>query len=61
MIQLTKYIIEYSLTTPFDISTANISFSGNATYNSRRWWSGQMTLPHAIEFKPDGTECIQMK
>ena len=54
------YIIEYSLSTPFDISTANISFSGGTPKGTAITCAaegvGQMTLPHAIEFKPDGTK-----
>ena len=54
------YIIEYSLSTPFDISTANISFSGGTPKGTALTCAaegvGQMTLPHAIEFKPDGTK-----
>ena len=53
------YIIEYSLSTPFDISTANISFSGGTPKGTAITCAaegvGQMTLPHAIEFKSDGT------
>ena len=53
------YIIEYSLSTPFDISTATISFSGGKPKGTALTCPvegvGQMTLPHAIEFKPDGT------
>ena len=53
------YIIEYSLSTPFDISTATISFSGGTPKGTALTCPvegvGQMTLPHAIEFKPDGT------
>ena len=53
------YIIEYSLSTPFDISTATISFSGGKPKGTALTCAaegvGQMTLPHAIEFKPDGT------
>ena len=53
------YIIEYSLTTPFDISTATISFTGGTPKGTAITCAaegvGQMTLPHAIEFKPDGT------
>ena len=54
------YIIEYSLSTPFDISTATISFSGGTPKGTALTCAaegvGQMTLPHAIEFKPDGTK-----
>ena len=55
MIVSAVILIEYSLSTPFDISTATISFSTYITQISDK--------PHAIEFKPDGQECLllQMK
>ena len=54
------YLIEYSLSKPFDISTATISFSGGAPKGTPLTCDGagtadHMELPHAIEFKPDGT------
>ena len=53
------YLIEYSLTTPFDISTATISFTGGTPKGTALTCAaegvGQMTYPHAIEFNPDGT------
>ena len=53
------YIIEYSLSTPFDISTATISFTGGTPKGTALTCAaegvGQMTYPHAIEFNPDGT------
>ena len=54
------YIIEYSLSQPFDISTATISFSGGSPKGTPLTCDGaggsdQMELPHAVEFKPDGT------
>jgi outer membrane autotransporter protein len=54
------YMIEYSLSKPFDISTATISFSGGSPKGTPLDCDGaggddQMELPHAIEFKPDGT------
>ena len=54
------YIIEYSLSKPFDISTATISFSGGSPKGTPLTCDGagaadQMELPHAVEFKPDGT------
>ena len=53
------YMIEYSLSTPFDISTATISFSGGSPKGTPLTCDAegvdQMELPHAIEFKPDGT------
>ena len=48
------YVVQYSLSTPFDISTATRSFSdGDGTQLT---CSTNMKLPHAIEFKPDGTK-----
>ncbi len=53
------YIIEYSLSTPFDISTATISFTGGTPKGTALTCAaegvGQMTLPHAIEFNTDGS------
>ena len=53
------YIIEYSLSKPFDISTATISFTGGSPKGTALTCDAegvdQMQLPHAIEFKPDGT------
>ena len=54
------YLIEYSLSKPFDISTATISFSGGAPKGTPLTCDGagtadHMEFPHAIEFKPDGT------
>ena len=53
------YIIEYSLTTPFDISTATISFTGGTPKGTALTCAaegvGQMNFPHSIEFNPDGT------
>ena len=53
------YMIEYSLSKPFDISTATISFSGGSPKGTPLTCDAegvdQMELPHAIEFKPDGT------
>ena len=54
------YLIEYSLSKPFDISTATISFTGGKPKGTALACNGagddnQMELPHAIEFKPDGT------
>ena len=54
------YIIEYSLSKPFDISTATISFSGGSPKGTPLTCDGaggddHMELPHAVEFKPDGT------
>ena len=54
------YMIEYSLSKPFDISTATISFSGGSPKGTPLTCDGaggsdQMELPHAVEFKPDGT------
>ena len=40
-------IMQYSLSTPFDISTATFQFKTTLT---------NITLPHAIEFHPDGTK-----
>ena len=39
-------IMQYSLSTPFDISTATFQFKTTLT---------NITLPHAIEFHPNGT------
>ena len=48
------FVVQYSLSTPFDISTATRSFSdGDGTQLT---CSTNMKLPHAIEFKPDGTK-----
>ena len=56
---LSAYIIEYSLTTPFDISTATISFTGGRPKGTALTCAaegvGQMNYPHSIEFNPDGT------
>ena len=53
------YLIEYSLTTPFDISTATISFTGGMPKGTALTCAaegvGQMNYPHSIEFNPDGT------
>ena len=51
------YMVQYSLSTPFDISTATRTFvDGAGTKLSRHnSCSTDMKLPHAIEFKPDGT------
>ena len=53
------YIIEYSLTTPFDISTATISFTGGTPKGTALTCEaegvGQMNYPHSIEFNPEGT------
>ncbi len=54
------YMIEYSLSKPFDISTATISFTGGKPKGTALACDGaggddHMELPHAIEFKPDGT------
>ena len=54
------YLIEYSLSKPFDISTATISFTGGAPKGTALACDDagdddHMELPHAIEFKPDGT------
>ena len=40
-------IMQYSLSTPFDISTATFQFKTTLT---------NITLPHAIEFHPNGTK-----
>ncbi|MDA8829330.1 autotransporter outer membrane beta-barrel domain-containing protein [Candidatus Pelagibacter bacterium] len=47
------YIVQYSLSTPFDISTATRTFADGA--GTKLTCSTDMELPHAIEFKPDGT------
>ena len=48
------FVVQYSLSKPFDISTATRSFSdGDGTQLT---CSTNMKLPHAIEFKPDGTK-----
>jgi len=47
------YIVQYSLSTPFDISTATRTFDDGA--GTKLTCSTDMKLPHAIEFKPDGT------
>ena len=48
------FVVQYSLSTPFDISTATRSFNdGDGTQLT---CSTNMKLPHAIEFKPDGTK-----
>ncbi len=56
---LSAYIIEYSLTTPFDISTATISFTGGRPKGTALTCAaegvGQMNYPHSIEFNPEGT------
>ncbi len=53
------YIIEYSLTKPFDISTATISFTGGTPKGTALTCAaegvGQMNFPHSIEFNSDGT------
>ena len=46
------YIVQYSLSTPFDISTATRTFDDGA--GTKLTCSTDMQLPHAIEFKPDG-------
>ena len=43
-------VLQYSLTTPFDISTATKIGSGKALQGH----GGSYDKPHAIEFKPDG-------
>ena len=48
------YIVQYSLSTPFDISTATRTFADGA--GTKLTCSTDMKLPHAIEFKPDGTK-----
>ena len=48
-------VIEYSLTTPFDISTA-VKSSETLLTIQESGSSEVMDNPHAIEFKPDGTE-----
>ena len=47
------YIVQYSLSNPFDISTATRTFDDGA--GTKLTCSTDMKLPHAIEFKPDGT------
>ena len=47
------YIVQYSLSNPFDISTATRTFVDGA--GTKLTCSTDMQLPHAIEFKPDGT------
>ncbi|MDC1085769.1 autotransporter domain-containing protein, partial [Candidatus Pelagibacter ubique] len=47
------YMVQYSLSTPFDISTATRTFVDGA--GTKLTCSTDMELPHAIEFKPDGT------
>ena len=47
------YMVQYSLSTPFDISTATRTFVDGA--GTKLTCSTDMQLPHAIEFKPDGT------
>ncbi len=53
------YIIEYSLTKAFDISTATISFTGGTPKGTALTCAaegvGQMNFPHSIEFNSDGT------
>ena len=44
-------VLQYSLTTPFDISTATKIGSGTELAVSE---GGNLDKPHAIEFKPDG-------
>ena len=46
-------VTQYTLTTPFDISTATDPVSTNLVGDGGS--IPQMKLPHAIEFKPDGT------
>ena len=46
-------VTQYTLTTPFDISTATDPVSTNLVGDGSS--IPQMKLPHAIEFKPDGT------
>ena len=46
-------VTQYTLTTPFDISTAIDPVSTNLVGDGGS--IPQMKLPHAIEFKPDGT------
>ena len=48
-------VIEYSLTTPFDISTA-VKSSETLLTIQEGGGSEVMDNPHAIEFKPDGTK-----
>ena len=50
-------VIEYSLTTPFDISTA-VKSSETLLTIQESGRSEVMANPHAIEFKPDGTENV---
>ena len=45
------YINQYSLTTPFDISTAKLVSTTQLSDGTT-----DLELPHAIEFKPDGTK-----
>ncbi len=47
-------VIQYSLSVPFDISTATKSFTTQLVGDGGS--VSQMKLPHAIEFKPDGTK-----
>ena len=46
-------VTQYTLTTPFDISTASDPVSTNLVGDGGS--IPQLRLPHAIEFKPDGT------
>ena len=47
-------IIQFSLSTPFDISTAK---EVSNTRVEEEVGTNLNFLPHAIEFKPDGTVC----
>ncbi len=47
----TGQIIQYSLSTPFDISTAT-----KTSHTDLSGGSPVLQYPHAIEFKPDGTK-----
>ena len=44
-------VTQYSLSTPFDISTATKTSQTNLLHKNNLG----VLLPHAIEFKPDGT------
>ena len=52
------YIVQYSLSTPFDISTATRTFDDGAGTQLTCSTSKDMQLPHAIEFKPDGNKNV---
>tara|TARA_B100000575_G_scaffold240985_1_gene203873 strand:- start:76 stop:2226 length:2151 start_codon:yes stop_codon:yes gene_type:complete len=53
-------VFEYSLTTPFDISTADGPIETNLTIQEDGS-SEIMDNPHAIEFKPDGTKMFVIR